>query len=174
MTKTRLSGLYAMLAAAAAVASRPLLALSYFGIDEGSDELSIGTVSGVGAIRHATSRAGCSPGPRPSASTRPTSSCSRCCSPQSCCALCDDARPAPGGERSPRAVGLADRASRVMRLATAGLVAAFVVLVRRLARRARPSTCVFLALLMPGMLLGVFGSSTCSASRSFVTATRPG
>ena len=45
MTTTRLSGLYAMLAAAAAVAFGPLLALSYFGIDEGSEELSIGTVS---------------------------------------------------------------------------------------------------------------------------------
>ena len=45
MTTTRLSGLYAMLAAAAAVPFAPLLALSYFGIDEGADELSVETVA---------------------------------------------------------------------------------------------------------------------------------
>jgi hypothetical protein len=42
---TRLAGLYAAIAAVAAVVLSPLLALSYFGIDEGREELESGTVS---------------------------------------------------------------------------------------------------------------------------------
>jgi hypothetical protein len=42
---TRLTGLYAVIAAIAAVVLSPLLALSYFATDEGADELEIGTVS---------------------------------------------------------------------------------------------------------------------------------
>jgi hypothetical protein len=42
---TRLSGLYAVIAAAAAVLLSPLLALSYFATDEGAAELEKGTVS---------------------------------------------------------------------------------------------------------------------------------
>jgi hypothetical protein len=42
---TRLAGLYAALAAASAVLFAPLLALSYFGIDDGASELESGTVS---------------------------------------------------------------------------------------------------------------------------------
>jgi hypothetical protein len=42
---TRLIGLYATIAAAAAVVFAPLLGLSYFAIDEGAEELKTGTVS---------------------------------------------------------------------------------------------------------------------------------
>jgi hypothetical protein len=42
---TRLIGLYATIAAAAAVVFAPLLGLSYFAIDEGAEELETGTVS---------------------------------------------------------------------------------------------------------------------------------
>jgi hypothetical protein len=45
MSRTRLAGLYSVVAAAAAVLLSPLLALSYFGIDEGADELQSATVS---------------------------------------------------------------------------------------------------------------------------------
>jgi hypothetical protein len=46
MSAPRLTGLYAVFAAAAAALLSPLLALSYFATDEGADELNIGTVSG--------------------------------------------------------------------------------------------------------------------------------
>jgi hypothetical protein len=42
---TRLAGLYAALAAVAALLIAPLLALSYFGIEDGASELASGTVS---------------------------------------------------------------------------------------------------------------------------------
>jgi hypothetical protein len=45
MSATRLTGLYAVLAAAAAVLFSPLLALSYFATADGAEELEIGTVS---------------------------------------------------------------------------------------------------------------------------------
>jgi hypothetical protein len=46
MSTARLTGLYAVLAAAAALLLSPLLALSYFATADGSEELEIGTVSG--------------------------------------------------------------------------------------------------------------------------------
>ena len=45
MSATRLTGLYAVLAAAAAVFFSPLLALSYFATADGAQELETGTVS---------------------------------------------------------------------------------------------------------------------------------
>ena len=41
---TRLAGLYAAIAAAASVLLSPLLALSYFGIPDGAEQLHSGTV----------------------------------------------------------------------------------------------------------------------------------
>jgi hypothetical protein len=45
MSTTRLAGLYAMVAAAMSLAFAPILALSYFAIEEGAEELNIGTVA---------------------------------------------------------------------------------------------------------------------------------
>ena len=45
MSATRLTGLYAMFAAAASLLFAPLLALSYFATEDGAEDLEIGTVS---------------------------------------------------------------------------------------------------------------------------------
>ena len=59
MATTRFTGLYAMVAAVAAVALAPLLALSYFAIGEGAEELEHRDGRRMGASRPATSRAAC-------------------------------------------------------------------------------------------------------------------
>jgi hypothetical protein len=156
MTKTRLSGLYAMLAAAAAVAFAPLLALSYFGIDEGSDELSIGTVSAWadpardlagGLLTWASPERVYATYVQLFALLFPA---------VLLCALTTRAQRPPASARLEQwgwRIALTGYA-----LATAGLVAAFVVLFAGSAA-GETLNVVFLALLMPGMLLGVLGST---------------
>ncbi len=152
---TRLSGLYAAIAAVAAVVLSPLLALSYFGIDEGAEELESGTVSAWaepardlvgGLLTWASPERVYATYVQAFALLFPA---------MLLCALAVRARRPAGGrnERWGWRIALVGYG-----LASVGLVAAFFVLIKG-STAGNALNVVFLALLLPGMLVSAIGST---------------
>jgi hypothetical protein len=155
MSPTRLTGLYAVLAAAAAVFFSPLLALSYFATADGAEELDIGTVAAWadpardvvgGLLTWASADRVYSTYVQVFALLFPAVFL--------CARAVRARRPVRGSfERWSWRIALAGYG-----LAAVGLVAAFIVLVG-----GDPATKaldpVFMALMFPGMVISVVGSS---------------
>jgi hypothetical protein len=156
MSATRLTGLYAMFAAAASLLVAPLLALSYFATDDGAEDLEVGTVSAWadpardlagGLLTWASPDRVYATYLQVLALLFPA---------MFLCALAVRARrPAPGRrlERWGWRIALTGYG-----LATVGILAAFVVLFGGDPTNDALET-VFLALMVPGMLISVIGST---------------
>jgi hypothetical protein len=137
---TRLTGLYAATAAIAAVVLSPLLALSYFSIGEGADELENGTVSAwADPARNVVGGLLTWASPERVYATYVQAFAVRF--------------PVRGKERWGWRIALAGYG-----LASAGLVAAFFVLIAGSAAGA-PVNIVFLTMLLPGMFVSAVGST---------------
>jgi hypothetical protein len=156
MFTTRFAGLYAVLAAAASLVFAPLLALSYFGIDEGADELSAKTVSAwAGPARDLAGGLLTWASPDRVYATYVQVFALLFPAVLLCARATHARRPVPAArlERWGWRIALAG-----YWLATAGLLAAFIVLFAG-STAGSALNLVFLALMVPGMLLSVLGST---------------
>lgn len=152
---TRLAGLYAAIAAVAALVLSPLLALSYFGIDEGAEELGSGTVSAwADPARDLVGELLTWAAPERVYATY-VQAFALLFPAVLLCALAVRACRSAGGrtERWGWRIALVGYG-----LASLGLVAAFFVLIAG-STAGEALNLVFLALMLPGMAISVIGST---------------
>jgi hypothetical protein len=154
---TRLTGVYAVTAAAAAVLLAPLLALSYFGTSEGAEDLEVGTVSAwADPARDLAGSLLTWASPDRVYATYVQAFALLFPAVFLCAWAVRARRRAESGrfERWSWRIALAGYG-----LASIGLSAAFVVLVGDPTGDGDALNFVFLALMFPGMLLSVIGST---------------
>jgi hypothetical protein len=157
MSVTRLTGLYSMIAAAAAALFSPLLALAYFGTGEGIEELEIGTVSAwADPARDLADGLLTWASPDRVYATYVQVFALLFPAVFLCARAVRAHRPVASGrlERWGWRIALPGYA-----LASVGLIAAFAVLVGDSAPAGDALNLVFLALMLPGMLVSVIGST---------------
>jgi len=153
----RLVGVYAVIAAGVAVLLAPLLALSYFGTSEGAEDLEIGTVSAwADPARDLADGLLTWASPERVYGTYVQGFALLFPAVLLCAWAARSRRRAESGgfERWSWRIALAGYG-----LATIGLSAAFVVLLGDSAPNGNALNVVFLALMLPGMMLSVIGST---------------